>query len=183
MRSKPRLAPVPRELWDEDTAALIDASSAASAGAQALFSTLAHHPKLLRGWMRFAGPLLTRSLLDRRLVELVVLRVAWNCACGYEWGHHVPLAIAAGVTEGELVQVRQEEISSEWEGLDAAALEAADELHEAGRISDGVWARLVAAGMSPPQLIELCMLIGQYEMLSMLIISTGIENEPGLDRL
>jgi alkylhydroperoxidase family enzyme len=133
--------------------------------------------------MRFAGPLLQRSILDRRLVELVVLRVASNCSCDYEWGHHVPLAVDAGVTLAEVARIRQADVSPSWNERDAATLTAADELHSARRISDDTWARLLAAGLSNQELIELCMLVGQYEMLSMTILSAGVETEAGIVRL
>jgi hypothetical protein len=45
-------------------------------------------------------------------------------------------------------------------------LAAADELHRDGEIGDELWGRLVAA-LDEVDLIELCMLIGHYEMLAM----------------
>jgi hypothetical protein len=45
-------------------------------------------------------------------------------------------------------------------------LAAADELHRDGEIGDELWGRLVAE-LDEVDLIELCMLIGHYEMLAM----------------
>ena len=51
-------------------------------------------------------------------------------------------------------------------------LAAADEIHERGRIGDELWARL-AASSTRSELIELCMLIGHYEMLAMTLNTLG----------
>ena len=51
---------------------------------------------------------------------------------------------------------------------------ALDELHERRELSDEVWAEL-RRHLDEPLLIELCMLIGHYEMLAMTINSLGIE--------
>jgi alkylhydroperoxidase family enzyme len=52
-------------------------------------------------------------------------------------------------------------------------LAAADQLHEEGRIGDELWARL-AGELDEVRLIELCMLIGHYEMLAMTLNSLRV---------
>jgi AhpD family alkylhydroperoxidase len=182
MTMERRIDPTPPESWDEKTRELIEASSRAVGGAGEVFAVIAHHPRLLASWTRFAGSLLSRSLLDRRLVELVILRGAWNCGCDYEWGHHVPLARAYGVSEEEIAQAAGGGAAAGWSALESAALMATDELHRDGRIGAETWAAL-AAELAPAELVELCMLVGHYKMLSMLILSAGVQNEPGIERL
>ena len=53
--------------------------------------------------------------LPRRDTELVILRVAANCACAYEQRHHEHLARRAGLTAAEFARVA--------EGPDAPGLE------------------------------------------------------------
>ena len=51
-----------------------------------------------------------------------------------------------------------------------------------GRIGDELWAQL-ARQLDEVRLIELCMLIGHYEMLAMTLNSLGVEPEHPRDRL
>jgi alkylhydroperoxidase family enzyme len=43
---------------------------------------------LFRRWLWFAGALMPGGRLPRDETELVILRVAHNTDCDYEWGHH-----------------------------------------------------------------------------------------------
>ena len=61
-----------------------------------LFSTLARHRRLFRAWLRFAGALMPRGSLPRADTELVILRVAHNSRCEYEWRHHERLGPRPG---------------------------------------------------------------------------------------
>ena len=55
-------------------------------------------------------------------------------------------------------------------------LRAADEMHADGQIGDGLWAEL-AVELDEVRLIELCMLIGHYEMLAMTLNTLEIQPE------
>jgi hypothetical protein len=57
-------------------------------------------------------------------------------------------------------------------------LVATDELHDRRVITDRTW-RELAAELSERQLMELCFLVGHYEMLAMTLNSLGVEPEPG----
>ena len=61
-----------------------------------------------------------------------------------------------------------------WSPRRAALLSAADELHADRRIGDELWGRL-RAQLDEPQLIELCMLVGHYEMLAMTLNSLQVQ--------
>ena len=51
-----------------------------------------------------------------------------------------------------------------------------------GRIGDELWAPL-AEQLDQVRLIELCMLIGHYEMLAMTLNSLRVQPEPAAERL
>jgi alkylhydroperoxidase family enzyme len=140
-----------------------------------IFSTLARHPKLFVSWLVFAGRLMPRGRLPRAETELVILRVAWNCANRYEWDHHVRIGRRAGLTEADIERV-PEGPAADWSERRRALLAAADEIHGEGRISDSTWAEL-RAELDERQLIELPMLIGHYEMVAATISSLGIQPE------
>jgi S-formylglutathione hydrolase FrmB/alkylhydroperoxidase family enzyme len=138
-----------------------------------VFTTLARHRRLFRRWLRFAGALMPGGMLPRAETELVILRVAHNCGSEYEWRHHARIGERAGLTADEVARVRKGPSAEGWSARQLALLRAADELHERRGISDELWAQL-REYYSDPELIELCMLAGHYEMLAMTLNSLGV---------
>jgi alkylhydroperoxidase family enzyme len=145
-----------------------------------LFATLAHHPKLLKRWSAFGGTLLFAGALPARDREILILRTAVHCRAEYEWGQHVGIGMQAGLTEDEIGRLGGDRTG--WSENEAALLEAADELHAGSVISDATWERL-AAFYDAKQLIEVCMVVGQYHLVAFTLNSLGIEPEPGLPEL
>jgi AhpD family alkylhydroperoxidase len=143
-----------------------------------VFTTLARRRGMFRAWLRFAGTLMPGGRLPRTDTELVILRVAHNCGCDYEWRHHERLGRAAGLSTQQIDDVRRGPDAPGWSERQRVLLSAVDELHADRRISDHVWERLKAE-LSDGDLIELCMLAGHYEMLAMTLNSIQIQpDEP-----
>jgi alkylhydroperoxidase family enzyme len=115
--------------------------------------------------------------LERRQTELVILRVAVNMGNDYEWAQHVELSAPFGVDQVTLTRILAGPAAG-WSPLDALLLQATDELHATRRISEGTWDQL-STHLSEAQLIELCFLVGQYEMLAMFLQTVGVQLEPG----
>jgi 4-carboxymuconolactone decarboxylase len=141
-----------------------------------IFATLARHPRLLQRWGEFGGYLLFRGELPDRDRELLILRTAWNCRAHYEWGHHVPWGRRVGMSEDEIRAVTEGPDATTWSDHDTLLLRAADELHAGSRISDATWTGL-AALYTPAQLIELCMVVGQYHLVAFTLNSLGVQLE------
>lgn len=142
-----------------------------------VFTTLARHRSLFRRWLVFAGGLMPGGSLPRADTELVILRVAHNCGSDYEWRHHERLGRRAGLTAEEIARVREGPAASGWSPSQTLLLRAADELHAQRELSDEVWDAL-AKSLSTPEMIELCLLIGHYEMLAMTLASVRVQNDP-----
>ncbi|KAK3989265.1 AhpD-like protein [Cladorrhinum sp. PSN332] len=64
---------------------------------QPLDLTLLHSPPVANGWNTFLGAIRTQTLLPADLREIAISRVAVINRAWYEWAHHAPLAVAAGV--------------------------------------------------------------------------------------
>lgn len=133
-----------------------------------LFLVLGRHPRLFRGWLRFAGRLMPRGTLPRRETELVILRVAHLRGCTYELEHHRRLGRRAGLTGGDLARVAEGPSAEAWSDRERALLEAVDELHADGDLGDGTWARL-RLHLDERGAIELVVLVAHYEMLATVI--------------
>lgn len=146
-----------------------------------LFTTLARHRRLFRRWLRFAGGLMPGGRLPRRDTELLILRVAHNCDCAYERGHHERIAPRAGVSADEIARTAEGPDAPGWSDRDAALLRAADELHEERAIAEETW-EVLHRELTEVELIELCMLVGHYEMVAMTVNSLRIEPDAHSDR-
>jgi alkylhydroperoxidase family enzyme len=142
-----------------------------------IFTTLARHRTLFRKWLRFASGLMPGGRLPRRDTELVILRVADNCGSEYEWSQHERIAQESGLSAEEVQRVREGPGAEGWTDRQRLFLRAADELHAERMISDELWAEL-AAIYSDVELIELCLLVGHYEMLAMTLNSLRVEPDP-----
>jgi AhpD family alkylhydroperoxidase len=174
--SEPRIAPGSRREIGMVNAAIASLLGAAvGSGPPNLFTTLARHRRLFRPWLRFAARLMPRGTLPRRDSELVILRVAHNCACDYERRQHEAIALREGLTAAEIERTVADPATSEWTAREAALLRAADELHDSRALSDVLWSDLCAQ-LSETELIELCMLVGHYEMLAMTL--NGLRVQP-----
>jgi alkylhydroperoxidase family enzyme len=141
-----------------------------------IFTTLPLHRSLYRRWLRFAGGLMPGGKLPRADSELVILRVAHNCGSDYEWGHHERMGQAAGLSAQQVQAAAVADAAAEpaYDERQRLLLRAADELHEHRDISDELWAEL-SARLSEVELIELCMLIGHYEMLAMTLNALRVQ--------
>jgi AhpD family alkylhydroperoxidase len=147
--------------------------AAIGGGPPNIFTTLARHRRLFRPWLRFAGALMPGGVLPRPDSELLILRVAHNSACAYEWDQHERIALTAGLSADQIQAVRDGAEATGWSERQRLLLRAADELHTDRVLSGAMWAALRPL-MSDAELIELCMLVGHYEMLAMTLSSLAV---------
>ena len=111
--------------------------------------------------------------LPREETELVILRVAHNTGCTYEWVQHERMARRVGLSDEEIARVRGASAAPGWSERRALLLRAADAMHADGKVGDELWAQLSQI-LDEVRLIELCMLVGHYEMLAMTLNSLGV---------
>lgn len=177
MSTGPRIAPGSlRELGPINAAFAHVAGLVTRTGPPNIFTTLGRHRRLFRAWLRFAAHLMPRGTLPRRETELIILRVARNCDCAYERSHHERLGRRAGLSPSEIERVREAgDADDRWSARDTALLAAADELHERRDLGDETWTALRSAGLSDTDLIELCLLVGHYEMVAMTLNALRVQ--------
>lgn len=169
----PRLAPTTEADWDEETRALLD-----GLGRLNIFTTLAHHPKLLKRWLVFGGHVLARSTLPERERELLILRVGWRCGSEYEFGQHTIIGRRSGLTDEEVARLAAEGLDG-WSDDDAALVRAADELVAEKAIGDETWAALTAR-WDDQQVIDLVFAVGQYVLVSMALNTFRVQRDEGV---
>ncbi|MCT2582350.1 carboxymuconolactone decarboxylase family protein [Actinophytocola gossypii] len=154
------------------------AGRVAGTGPLNLFLVLGRHRRLFRGWLRFAGRLMPGGVLPRRETELVILRVAHLRECAYELAHHRRLAARAGVSEADAERVVAGPTADGWTSRERALLAATDLLHHERDLSDEAW-RALSRHLDERECVELCLLVGHYELLATAIAALRIEPERG----
>lgn len=183
--TSPRIPPLQPDELDDQARELLGGSAtladSVGGGALNIFATLVRHPGLFRKWLPFGGKLLAGKLPPRER-ELLILRTGWRCQSDYEWGQHVVIGRAAGLTDEEIARIRGGPDSDGWDAFDASLLRAADELHDENCIGDATWTAL-ASRYDEKQLIELVMLVGHYHMVAFTLNSLGVQREPGVSGL
>lgn len=174
--TEPRLAPLTDDELPEEVREIFGDGPVLN-----IFRTLAHHPKLMKRWLVFGNHVLAKTTLPPRERELVILRTGWLCRAGYEWGQHVQIGLASGLTQPEIDRIPQGSKAEGWNDLERALLDATDELHGDAFISDATWERL--AELTTEQRIDLVFTVGQYNLVSMALNTLGVQSEPGVPSL
>jgi AhpD family alkylhydroperoxidase len=174
MTTTPRIPPGSAADIGRRNALIAKALGAAmGTGPPNIFTTLSRHRRLFLPWLRFAGRLMPGGKLPRADTELLILRTAHNSGCEYEWRHHERIGQTAGLSREEIQRVREDVGAGGWGARQTLLLRAADELHASRVLSDEVFDGLRPL-LSDAELIEVCMLVGHYEMLAMTLNSLQV---------
>jgi 4-carboxymuconolactone decarboxylase len=171
--SAARIPPLPAAERSEDQRRLID-----QGGSELhVFTTLVRHTKLYEVFSRFAGRLLRRSGLPEQVRETLILRTAYRCRADYEWVQHVGIAEGIGVPAAVIAAAGAATPEAPDEHT-ALLLSAADQLVTDHDLNDATWAEL-HEHYDDNQMIELCMLVGNYGMIAGVLKSLRVQLQDG----
>jgi alkylhydroperoxidase family enzyme len=147
-----------------------------------IFRMMANADTAFRPWLRWGGALLSDLALDPLLGELAILRVArLTPYAEYEWVQHVPIAKAVGATDEQVTALERDEPESECFSADQqTVLRFTSEVVREARASDITVAAL-RERLSPREVVELLMVIGQYMMIARVMATTDMELDEPVD--
>jgi 4-carboxymuconolactone decarboxylase len=140
-----------------------------------IFRALANVPALMMAHRALPLALRGQPSCPPALRELGVLRLAQLVGSAYEWSHHRPMALAAGVSPAQTAALagwRQSAVFSPDERLVLAAAEAVHDMAVTDELFSALDARLGRAGT-----MELIVVISQYEAVARIIQALGVEVE------
>jgi len=144
-----------------------------------IFRMLPHAETLVRGFGQLGTAILGRAMLDPRLRELAILRVAARSPAAYEWQQHVPIARATGATDAEIAAIEQDVPEAPSFGArERALLRFADELLAGPRASDAALGAM-RAQFSDREVCEAILTVGYYMMVARFLETTGVDLERG----
>lgn len=149
---------------------------------------LLHSPPVADGWNSFLGAVRTRTLLGPDLRELAICRVASVNRAWYEWMHHAPLAVAAGVSDeamelvktrtggGGLGDVRKPEAGlseKQW-----AVLCVADEMTRNVEVAEGTF-EVARRLFSEREVVEIVATVACYNCVSRFLVALDVGEKNG----
>ncbi len=179
--SKPRIPPVEEADWDEDTRNLIEGWRKMNNNAPPpnIMKTLGNYSKLYNRWRVFGNHILYKCSLPLREKEILILRIGWLCNSEYEWAQHSVIGKRAGLTDEEILRIREGPDTEGWSPFETTLLRAVDELYIDSFISDSTWNEL-AKTYDKHQLMDLVFTVGQYNLVAMVLNSLGLQLEKGM---
>ena len=148
-----------------------------------IFRMLANADTAFVPWLRWGGAILSDLELDPLLRELTILRVAQLTPYAeYEWVQHVPIAKAVGATDAQVVALEADEIDGDaFSELERSVLRFTTEVVREVRAGDDTFAA-VAAALSPREIVELLMVIGNYMFVARVMATAELEiDEPAAE--
>lgn len=144
-----------------------------------VFKVLAINNRLFWAWLYFASRLMPYGKLSGREREIVILRVAWLCRCRYEWGQHIEIGLKNGLTDDDIIHISAGASAFQHE-KEMALIMACDELMDQKFITDHTW-QLLSRFYTAKMIVEISMLIGNYQMLAGFLNSSGLTLEPAAE--
>lgn len=146
-----------------------------------VFRVWLHHPALARWFSDLLMGLLWEGRLDRRLRELVIMRLGWATGSDYEWTQHWKIALGLKIDEADLLGVRAWRDHDTFGPAERAVLAATDETIADGAVSAATWQACVDHVSDDPQvLLELLAAIGTWRMVSGILRSLEVPLEEGV---
>lgn len=147
----PRIAPISLEKSDTTTVATLQAVQAKLGVLPNMFTTFAHAPAALNGYLQLAETL-GSGRLNAQQRELVAIAVAQENRCEYCLSAHAALGKGAGLQPGAIQLARQGQAEKD---IDAALLELALTIvRTQGDVSDDQLAVARNAGLDEGQIVE-----------------------------
>jgi alkylhydroperoxidase family enzyme len=172
---KPRIAPLGEGEMRAEQRAILE--GAGFAGRLNILRTLVRYPRMLKAFLSWGNHVLGTSTLDPVLRELAILRVGYRCRSGYEFVQHAEIAARVGVPEAAIARVKAGPGAEGWSEAERAVLAATDQLFERQFIDDAGWEALAFLGDEGRT--ELVFAVGQYQMVSMVLNTLGVQLEAG----
>lgn len=175
-----RVEMIPGEPADPTVRAMFEEVRARGVAVPNLYRVLGHAPQMLRAWLDFAWPLRLQATTSRRIRELLILRGAQVSDTHYEWVHHVPMALAAGVTQAQIDALAAWEHSELFSAQEKAVLRLAEEVTRGPAASPACIAALQQHRFSEAEIVELTLTASFYVCVARFLQSMDVDLEEDL---
>jgi AhpD family alkylhydroperoxidase len=170
-RTSPRVAPVAPGTRPE-LAELEARIRGARGRLSPLYTVLLNSPALASGWEHLFTVIRQQSSVPPALRELVILRIAVLNGADYEFQAHVPHALAAGMTQQAIDELRQGRTEG-LRGIERLVVQYTDAMTRELQVPDALFEDLKAK-FDDKTLVELTATVAGYNMVSRFLIALRI---------
>lgn len=172
MTTTARISPIP--LGTRPELADLEAKIIAKRGRiTPLYQHLLNSPEMAQGWEEFLSAVRQRNSLPADLRELIILRVAVLNRAPYEYEAHIEHALKAGLPQAKIDAVKAPHIAAKFSDLERIVLNMTDAMTHDIDVPDALFAQ-VAQHYEGKQLLDLCITIGAYNMVSRVLVALHI---------
>lgn len=148
-----------------------------------IFSMWAHSASTVGLIMKLGAAQFADLELPRAIREMVTLLVATDNAAAYEWGQHVSLSKAAGVSDEQRLALARGDVNAPcFSPVEGAALRLARAVLTGAQVADPIF-DAARKCLSDRQLVELVGVVGYYWMLGRIatVFDVELDVAPGTD--
>lgn len=163
----PDRLPLPATLTPEQLVAVAEFESGPRGALFGPFVPLLRSPRLMTRLQLVGEYLRFDSEIAPHLTELIILLVAARWRQDFEWGHHAPLARAAGLGDDVIAAVRDGEAVTGPDDV-RAVWRLVDELENTRTVADSTFATAVDA-LGETGVVEAIATVGYYTTLAMVM--------------
>lgn len=142
------------------------------------FVPLLHNAKAADAVQRMGGFLRFDGTLPGALREMVILMVARHWTAQYEWFAHHAIALREGLDPAIAEAIAARRRPDFTDATLARVHDFVTELHRDHQVSDATFAA-VLDGLGPAQVVELVVLCGHYNLISMVLNGFGVQVPTG----
>jgi 4-carboxymuconolactone decarboxylase len=128
------------------------------------------------GFYGLLNALVFHNKVAARTRELMILRIGWRTGSEYVFCNHVRFSRELGISDEDILGVRDPQRCHAYSETDHTVLHLADELHEYAGVTRSTWAALEKAFTSE-ELAELLLIGGFWRMASGFLKSAKIPLE------
>ncbi len=138
--------------------------------------TLIKSPKIAELFVPFWGKSKHELNLSIREQELIILKTACFFGCDYVWGHHVPIAKQADVTDEEIAQVPLPVKDQNLPLKDKVLIKMVESVLKKANLSDEEFEEIVKH-FDEAQILDIIMVISHYLVFNSVNNIFGVELE------
>ncbi len=171
-----RISYVDKDNATSEVAELFTKMEANGANVLNLWKMAAHSPATLTHLVKLGNTILSKTQLEPKLREMAILCVAEILNCAYERTAHTVIGKSVGMTDEQIIYIKNQESSSVFSPTEQAVLRFTDELMKNGKASQSTFSELEKR-LSHKEMMELTIRIGFYELLSLLLLTFDVDLE------
>ncbi|MBV6272614.1 carboxymuconolactone decarboxylase family protein [Alcaligenaceae bacterium CGII-47] len=145
-----------------------------------LYQMLLHSAPVAQGWLNHLTGIRQQTVLPGDIREMVIMRIAYLNRAPYEADQHAPIALAQGLSQGQLDALRAGPLDKVFNARDQAVLAYTDAMTLDVQVADDIFAA-VKGYFDARELVELTATIATYNMVSRFLEALHIHSDDARD--